>query len=178
MGLDSLCADVEAYMKHHRFADIEATFAAHYLSKFHHSEFVKAHRVVIAEMGLVAYEGKILRDDKSLHGEFDRARRRRHIIEVRVTILGLGDDLLGQHHHVAVHERLARGGQRRHDDGGQIVAGPDQLDPAEGGDLEPHGRGRGFGLPPWPACFGRIHDGPQFSLLGVPVMRMPAPSMR
>ena len=80
MGIEGLYADIEAYMSHHGLAHIEAIFAAHYVGKFHYSEFVKAHRITIAEMGLVPYEGKVLRDESALQGEFARARRREHVI--------------------------------------------------------------------------------------------------
>ncbi len=94
MGIEGLYADIEAYMSHHGLAHIEAIFAAHYVGKFHYSEFVKAHRITIAEMGLVPYEGKVLRDESALQGEFARARRREHVIRrmafVRAIYRGLG----------------------------------------------------------------------------------------
>ena len=80
VGLKRLFAILNSNMEHHGLADMEATFASHYVGKFHHSEFVKAHRIVIAEMGLVPYEGKVLRDEEVLVGDFDMARRRQHII--------------------------------------------------------------------------------------------------
>ncbi len=79
-GQGHLYADLGAYMAVHGLAGIETAFASHYVCKFHYSEFVKAHRIVIAEMGLVPYEGKILREERALEGEFDRAKRRQHVI--------------------------------------------------------------------------------------------------
>ena len=79
-GHDHLYADLRAYMGVHGLADIEATFASHYVCKFRYSEFVKAHRIVIAEMGLVPYEGKAVREKAALEGQFDRAKRREHVI--------------------------------------------------------------------------------------------------
>ena len=79
-GHGHLYADLGAYMGDHDLADVEATFASHYVCKFHYSEFVKAHHIVIAEMGLVPYEGKVVRAEQALEGQFDRARRREHVI--------------------------------------------------------------------------------------------------
>ena len=107
MGLKPLFANLKAYMEEHGLADIEANIAAHYPRKFHYSESVKAHCIVIAEMGLVPYEGKVLRDEGVLQGGFDRARRREHVIRrlafVRAlyTSLGVSSLLLyrGVHSH-------------------------------------------------------------------------------
>ncbi len=94
VGLKPLFTTLKAYMKDHGLDGIEATFADHYARKFHNSEFVKAHRIVIAEMGLVPYEGKMLRDEGVLQGDFDRARRREHVIRrlafVRALYTNLG----------------------------------------------------------------------------------------
>ena len=92
-GLESFFDTLNLYMEHHGLSDLEATFAAHYVSNFHYSEFVKAHRIVIAEMGLVPYAGKIQRDGTVLEGAFNRSRRRQHVIRrlgiVRALYAGL-----------------------------------------------------------------------------------------
>lgn len=79
-GFAGLFNTLDLYMEHHGLADLEATFASHYVSKLHYSEFVKAHRIAIAEMGLVPYTGSILRDDAVLEGAFNRSQRRKHVI--------------------------------------------------------------------------------------------------
>ena len=92
-GLASLFDTLNLYMEHHGLADLEATFASHYVGKFHYSEFVKSHRIAIAEMGLVPYTGKILRDGAVLEGAFNRSGRRQHVIRrlgfVRALYAGL-----------------------------------------------------------------------------------------
>ena len=79
-GLVPLYEDIEAYMKHHDLGENESTFAAHYVCKFHYSESVKAQRIAIAEMGLVPYQGKILREEREIQGRFSKERRREHVI--------------------------------------------------------------------------------------------------
>lgn len=79
-GLESYFDILNLYMEHHGLTDLEAMFASRYVSNFHYSEFVKAHRIVIAEMGLVPYKGRILRDGTVLEGAFNRRRRRQHVI--------------------------------------------------------------------------------------------------
>jgi hypothetical protein len=41
---------------------------------------VKAHRVVLAELGLASFAGKVLRDPGSLDGAWKRERRTRHVV--------------------------------------------------------------------------------------------------
>ena len=79
-GLDELYRDTVSYLRHYDLAENESRFAADYACKFHHSENVKAQRLVIAEMGLVPYEGTILREDRELEGRFSRRRRREYVL--------------------------------------------------------------------------------------------------
>ena len=79
-GLDELYRDTVSYLRHYDLAENESRFAADYACKFHHSENVKAQRLVIAEMGLVPYEGTILREDRELEGRFSRPRRREYVL--------------------------------------------------------------------------------------------------
>ena len=43
-------------------------------------EHVKAHAIVLAELGLCAYGGKVVRDPRALEGEWSRERRAEHVI--------------------------------------------------------------------------------------------------
>ena len=79
-GFDEFYVETASYMQHHDLADNEARFAADYACKFHYSENVKAHRIVMAETGLVPYVGTILRAEGELEGRFSRSRRREHIL--------------------------------------------------------------------------------------------------
>jgi hypothetical protein len=65
-GLDELYRDTVSYLRHYDLAKNEARFAADYACKFQHSENVKAQGLVIAEMGLVPYEGTVLREETNL----------------------------------------------------------------------------------------------------------------
>ena len=75
-GVDALFMETASYMEHYNVAANEARFAAHYARKFHYSENVKAHRIVMAETGLVPYMGTILREARELEGRFSRSRRK------------------------------------------------------------------------------------------------------
>lgn len=59
---------------------VEDSFIAAFVSNPHASEGVRAHRIVLAELGLVPYEGNVLRRARELEGTGDRARRRQHIV--------------------------------------------------------------------------------------------------
>jgi hypothetical protein len=79
-GLEALYSDTAIYMRHCGLEENEARFAADYACKFHYSENVKAQRIVMAEMGLVPYEGTIVREEREHEGRFSRVRRREHIL--------------------------------------------------------------------------------------------------
>ncbi len=92
-GLNNLFEDIESYMKHHDLGANESAFAAHYVCKFHYSECVKAQRMVIAEMGLVPYEGKILREQRETQGKFSRERRRNYVVRRLAVVRALYREL-------------------------------------------------------------------------------------
>jgi hypothetical protein len=92
-GLTLLYEDMDAYMKHHDLEVNESVFVAHYVCKFHHSECVKAQRIVLAEMGLVPYEGKILRDEQEFQGRFSGEKRRDYVIRRLAVVRALYAEL-------------------------------------------------------------------------------------
>ncbi len=78
-GDPRLYGDLMAYMSHRQVDDIEAAFSRQYVSHPRAGEVVKGHRIVLAQMGLAPYTGKIVRDPATFESPWDRARRIRHI---------------------------------------------------------------------------------------------------
>jgi hypothetical protein len=61
-------------------ARLEQSFAETYVSNPRSGEIVKGHSIVIAEMGLCPYSGKIVRDDRLFEGDGTKERRHAHIV--------------------------------------------------------------------------------------------------
>jgi hypothetical protein len=61
-------------------ASLERSFAETYVSNPCSGEIVKGHCMVIAEMGLCPYSGKIVRDDQLFDGDGTKERRQAHIV--------------------------------------------------------------------------------------------------
>jgi hypothetical protein len=60
--------------------DLEDAFAGRYVSGPHSGELVKGHRIVIAELGLVPYVGKMVRDPGLFDDRWRREGRAGHIL--------------------------------------------------------------------------------------------------
>jgi len=58
----------------------ERDFATQYVSNPNASEMIKGHRIMLAEMGLVPYQGHIVRDGRTFEGNGQKAKRRAHIV--------------------------------------------------------------------------------------------------
>jgi hypothetical protein len=61
-------------------APMDAVFARQFVSNPYAGETVKGHRIVLAELGLVAYHGRIVRDPELFFGDWSRPRRAEHIV--------------------------------------------------------------------------------------------------
>jgi len=61
-------------------ADLEQRFATTFVSNPRSGEFVKAHAIVLAELGLCPYRGKVVRDPGVFEGPCSRARRAAHLV--------------------------------------------------------------------------------------------------
>jgi hypothetical protein len=59
---------------------LDAELTAGYVSSPASGDLVRAHLIVLAELGLCGYRGKKIRDPASLKGPYSRAARRAHII--------------------------------------------------------------------------------------------------
>lgn len=79
-GDAGLCDDLRRYMTEKGLWDVEQGFADHYVRSFHFGELVKGHRIVLAELGLVSFEGRQLRDPDLFSGVWNKQRRADHIL--------------------------------------------------------------------------------------------------
>ena len=79
-GVPTLWADLRAYLSARNLWGIEDAFARRFVSNPNSGELVKGHRIVLAELGLVPFEGKIVRDRELFSGEWSRERRADHIL--------------------------------------------------------------------------------------------------
>ncbi|MHC4949255.1 MAG: hypothetical protein ACYTG1_13535, partial [Planctomycetota bacterium] len=95
-GDPALGDDLRRYMTDRGLADVETAFARQFVSGPHAGEIVKGHQVVLAELGLVPYEGKVLRDPATFEGDWTRDRRAAHVLArlgfVRALFGRLGHD--------------------------------------------------------------------------------------
>ncbi|HEY5160822.1 MAG TPA: hypothetical protein VII83_07090 [Gaiellaceae bacterium] len=68
------------YLHERQLEQMDSDFARVYVSNPSSGERVKGHAVVLAELGLCRYEGKIIRDPKLFDEEWSKARRAQHIL--------------------------------------------------------------------------------------------------
>lgn len=79
-GDPRLIGVLEEYLKCRGLLDLERLFAQAFVSNPAAGEMVKAHAIVLAEMGLCPFEGKVIRDPAVLSGELSRERRSEHLL--------------------------------------------------------------------------------------------------
>ncbi len=79
-GAPALWADLQRYMESLELSDIEAAFATQRVSNPYSGEIVKGHAVVLAELGLVPFDGKLVRDAGTFAAPWDKSRRADHIV--------------------------------------------------------------------------------------------------
>lgn len=70
----------EAFMAERDLLDLDPMLASVYVSNPGSGERVKGHMIVMAEMGLAPYRGRIVRDPAVFAGDWRRARRADHIL--------------------------------------------------------------------------------------------------
>jgi len=109
-GDPRLQADLKAFMTRRELWDIEDAFARQFVSNPFSGELVKGHRIVMAEIGLVAFEGKVIRDPAIFDGPWNRDRRAEHILArlgfVRAVFMQLGRDRVRLYRGVSTEEQL------------------------------------------------------------------------
>jgi len=79
-GSPALQRDLAAYLGDRDLMDLEQPFATQFVSNPWPVGPVKGHRIVIAELGLCAFEGKVIRDPDLFAGRWSRERRAEHMI--------------------------------------------------------------------------------------------------
>lgn len=70
----------EAYLDEYGLREPDDAFAAQYVSNARSGELVKGHEIVMARMGLRAYEGTVVRSPDLFAGAWTEERRRQHIV--------------------------------------------------------------------------------------------------
>jgi hypothetical protein len=71
---------LERFMRERGLIDIESAFTRAFVSNPSAGELVRGHAIVLAELGLCPYDGKIIRDSDAMSGALDRERRAQHLL--------------------------------------------------------------------------------------------------
>ena len=71
---------LSSFLEERGLVEIEHAFAERYVSNPGAGELVKGHRIVLAELGLAPYYGKIVRDPDLFAGAWSRERRAEHVV--------------------------------------------------------------------------------------------------
>ena len=79
-GDETVASAVHAILSERGLADMDDAFARRYVSNPWSGELVKGHAIVLAELGLCPYRGKIVRDDGLFEGAWSKERRAEHLI--------------------------------------------------------------------------------------------------
>ena len=79
-GNPALWTHLKRYMTEKGLWDIEEAFAEQYVRNPNSGELVKGHAIVLAELGLVSFEGKQVRDTDLFGGSWSKQRRADHIL--------------------------------------------------------------------------------------------------
>jgi hypothetical protein len=79
-GSGVLCQDLQAFMLAHDLGRLEHELSVQWVSNPEGNEHVKAHRMALAEMGWVPYQGPALRNKTFMQGAFSLSERKRHIL--------------------------------------------------------------------------------------------------
>jgi hypothetical protein len=80
LGEERLFELLEEAMAERRVAELERRFSATLVSNPGSGEVVKGHAIVLAELGLCPYRGKVVRDPRLFDEPWSKARRARHLV--------------------------------------------------------------------------------------------------
>lgn len=98
VGPPALRDDLKRYMAAQGLWELEDAFARQWVSNPYAGEMVKGHSIVLAELGLVPFDGRQIRDPSTFLGNLDKARRAQHIIHrlafVREVLARLGHEVV------------------------------------------------------------------------------------
>ncbi len=110
-GNPTLWDDLRRYMSAKDLWTVENAFAVQYVSNPYSGELVKGHRIVLAELGLVPFEGKQVRNPDLFAGSWSKRRRAEHVLN-RLAFMRELFEQLG-HSSVVVYRGVSFSGQRR-----------------------------------------------------------------
>jgi hypothetical protein len=79
-GNPALQADLKRYMTEAGLWDIEEAFAEQYVRNPNSGELIKGHCIVLAELGLVSFRGKQVRDPDLFGGSWNKQQRADHVL--------------------------------------------------------------------------------------------------
>jgi hypothetical protein len=71
---------LEGFMAERDLLELDRQFAKRFVSNPGSGEFVKGHAIVLAELGLCPYRGKVVRDPRLFDGAWTKPRRAAHLI--------------------------------------------------------------------------------------------------
>lgn len=94
VGSEVLRLGLLDYLDSRGLGDIERSVTQTWVSNPRSGEIVKAHEIIIAELGLAPFEGMVLRDGRSMSDPWGRRRRKEHVL-VRVGFVRSMFELLG-----------------------------------------------------------------------------------
>ena len=80
VGDPALQGLLASYLERHGLADMDREFAETFVSNPRSGETVKGHSIVLADLGLVRFEGKRVRSPSLFEGRWSKERRARHLI--------------------------------------------------------------------------------------------------
>jgi hypothetical protein len=90
-GEPALYEALAAFMESRGVADLERAFAERFVSNPRSGELVKGHAIVLAELGLCPFEGKVVRDAALFDGAGSRERRATHLLARLAFVQALWD---------------------------------------------------------------------------------------
>jgi len=108
-GDPALWDDLRRYMSANDLWTVENAFAVQYVSNPYSGELVKGHRIVLAELGLVPFEGKQVRNPGLFAGSWSRQWRAEHVLH-RLAFMRELFEQLG-HSSVVLYRGLSFSGQ-------------------------------------------------------------------
>lgn len=79
-GDERLCLALDRFLTHRDLADLDRSFTRAIVSNPRSAELVKGHAIVLAELGLCAFQGTVIRDQALFAGDGSRPQRAEHLI--------------------------------------------------------------------------------------------------
>ncbi len=88
-GDERLFQDLRSFLEERSLREMEEAFARQYVSAPASGELVKGHRIAIAHLGLVPYQGKVVRDPGLFDDAWSKQNRMEHILHRLAFVRGV-----------------------------------------------------------------------------------------